>query len=168
MSAFAKWAVTLALPTALWIGCARTVPQRAPVAADATPGVTLNTGGDTRGTVLYDPVLSPPAPANPYAAVSDKIVLPERQKIAWELAEIDLHAHRQAALACPVPTPSSPNYSRRNTRVAAERQAEFNAYLLEKYRARFCNQFHVTYDQIAMIREEGRDKDWPMPPSPPD
>ena len=164
MSAFAKWAVSLVLPTVLWAGCVRTVPP--PVPQDAkSPGVTLNTGGDTRGTVLYDPALSPPPPPNPYAAVSDKIVLPERQKIAWELAEIDLHAHLQAAKAYPVPTPASPNYSKRNARDAAERQAEFNAYLLEKYRARFCNQFRVTYDQIALISEEGRDKNWPMPPS---
>ena len=82
------------------------------------------------------------------------------------LAEIDIHAHRQAVNAYPVPEAGSPGYSKSAARDDAERQATFNAYLLEKYHARFCNQFHVTYDQLALLREEGRDKNWPMPPSP--
>ena len=80
------------------------------------------------------------------------------------LAEIDIHAHQQAAKAYPVPDIGSPGYlSKSKSRDSAEQQASFNAYLLEKYHARFCNQFHVTYDQIALIIEESRDKSWPMP-----
>lgn len=82
------------------------------------------------------------------------------------LAEIDIHAHLQAANAYPVPEAGSPDYSKSSARDTAERQASFNAYLLEKYHARFCNQFHVTYDELTLIREEGRDKNWPMPSSP--
>ncbi len=157
-----KWGVRLALASLLCAGCARTIP---PPASESKPaGVTANSGGDTRGAVLFQPGPSPAHPPDPYAAVSSKIVLPQRQRIAWELGEIDIHAHRQAAQAFPVPDTSSPGYSKSRARDAAERQAEFNVYLLEKYRARFCNQFHVTYDQIALIREEGQDKNWPMPP----
>ena len=134
-------------------------PQPAPIA-----GVTANSGGDTRGTVSYRPDPAPANPPDPYAAVSSKLTLPERQKLAWMLAEIDSHAHQQAANAYPVPEPGSPGYSSKSAaRDTAEQQATFNAYLLEKYHARFCNQFHVTYDQLALIREEGRDKNWPMP-----
>jgi len=138
-----------------------------PAAPEEKPtGVTANSGGDTRGTVLYHPGPPQPHPPDPYAVVSSKIVLPQREKIAWELAEIDAHAHQQAAHAFPVPEPGNPSYlSKSKSRDAAERQASFNAYLLEKYYARFCNQFHVTYDQITLITEEGRDKHWPMPPS---
>ncbi len=145
-------------------GCAP--PPAAPPAPAFDPppaGVTANSGGDTRGTISYQPAPPPAGPPDPYLAVSGKIVLPERQKLAWMLAEIDLHAHRQAENAFPVPPPGRPGYSKSAARNAAEKQAEFNAYLLEKYRARFCNQFSVTYDQIALISEEGRDKNWPMP-----
>jgi len=47
-------------------------------------------------------------------------------------------------------------------------QAQFNAYLLEKYHAHFCNQYHLTYDQMLLIIKEGREKNWPLPPAPPD
>ncbi len=126
-------------------------------------GVTANSGGDTRGTVSYRP--GPPLVhlPDPYAGISGKITLPQRQKLTWMLTEIDIHAHRQAANAFPVPEPGSLGYSKSAARDTAERQATFNAYLLEKYNARFCNQFHVTYDQLALLREEGRDKNWPMP-----
>ena len=154
----------------LLAGCTQTAPIKTPAeAADAkTPGVTANSGGDTRGTILYRPSQLPANVPDPYAAVSGKFVLAQRQKLAYELAEIDLHAHRQAASAYPVPAPSSPGYSKQKSQTDAERQALFNAYLLEKYRARFCNQFHVTYDQLALIIQEGRDKNWPMPPDPKD
>ena len=149
----------------IFAGCDRVPPQ--PPAAEPKPaGVTANSGGDTRGTVLYQ---SGPLSAHlpdPYTAVSGKFVLAQRQRLAWELAEIDQHAHRQAAEAYPVPTVSSPGYSKSKAQTAAEQQALFNTYLLEKYHARFCNQFHVSYDQLTLITEEGRDKNWPLPPAP--
>ncbi len=150
------------LPVIALAGCTRVAPPAPPPAAPLI-GVTANSGGDTRGTVSYRPGPAPVHPFDPYAAVSAKIALPQRQKYAWMLAEIDIHAHRQAANAYPVPEAGSPSYSKSTARDDAERQATFNAYLLEKYHARFCNQFHVTYDQLALIREEGRDKNWPMP-----
>ena len=158
----------LALLLSLLAGCTHTPP---PVSAGATPpaadpkpaGVTANSGGDTRGTILYQPGPAAASLVDPYTAVSSKIILPQRQKLAWELAEIDSHAHRQAANAYPVPEAGSPGYSKSAARDAAEQQASFDAYLLEKYHARFCNQFHVTYDQLALIIQEGRDKNWPMP-----
>ncbi len=130
------------------------------------PGVTANSGGDTRGTILYQPASTSAVPPDLYAAVSGKYVLPQRQKMAWELAEIDLHAHQQAENAYPVPQASSAHYSKQTALQAAEHQAQFNVYLLEKYHAHFCNQFGVTYDQLALIIQEGRDKNWPMPPVP--
>ncbi len=167
------YAVLRLLPAALLVsvlaGCARPArPAPLPVSApaDPPPGVTANSGGDTRGTVAYRPSPIPENPPDPYAAISGKIVLPQRQKLAWMLAEIDIHAHQQAANAYPVPEAGSPGYSKSTARDDAERQATFNAYLLEKYHARLCNQFHVTYDELALLREEGRDKNWPMPPSP--
>ena len=148
-------------------GCTRPAPPAPPPASQPAPaGVTANSGGDTRGTVSYRPGPTPVHPSDPYADISGKIALPQRQKFAWMLAEIDIHAHRQAANAYPVPEAGSPGYSKSAARDDAEQQATFNAYLLEKYHARFCNQFHVTYDQLALLREEGRDKNWPMPPSP--
>lgn len=170
MSAFANRLVPAAalLAAALLAaaGCSHPAPPGALSGApDTTAGVTANSGGDTRGTVLYHPAPPPSVPLpSPYAAVSDKVVLPERQKIAYALAEIDQHAHAQAVNASPVPFPGSPGYSRQKAQTAAERQALLNVYLLEKYHARFCNQFHVTYDQLALIAQEGRDKNWPLPP----
>lgn len=158
----------LLLPALLiFAGCAQTAPPRPPAEAADTkpPGVTANSGGDTRGTILFQSGPAPAKPQDPYAAVSGKFVLPQRQKFAYELAGIDLHAHQQAANAYPVPTPGSPGYTKQKAQTDAERQALFNAYLLEKYHARFCNQFHVTYDQLALIVQEGRDKNWPMPPA---
>jgi hypothetical protein len=108
----------------------------------------------------------PANPPDPYAAISGKITLPQRQKLAYALAEIDLHAHQQAENAYSVPSASSPGYSKKRALHIAEHQAQFNVYLLEKYHARFCNQFGVTYDQLALIIQEGRDKNWPMPPVP--
>jgi len=168
MYAFASRIWSLLPALLIFAGCTQTAPVKPPAeAADTkTPGVTANSGGDTRGTVLYQPGPSPVNPPDPYSAVSSKFVLPQRQKFAYELAEIDLHAHQQAANAYPVPDASSPGYSKQKAQTAAERQALFNVYLLEKYHARFCNQFHVTYDQLALIVQEGRDKNWPMPPSP--
>lgn len=155
----------VSLPALLLIGltgCTRTAPPT-PLPAAPAGGVTANSGGDTRGTISYRPGPVPAHVPDPYAAISGTLVLPQRQKYAWMLAEIDIHAHRQAASAFPVPEAGSPSYSKSAARDIAERQATFNAYLLEKYDARFCNQFHVTYDQLALLREEGRDKNWPMP-----
>jgi hypothetical protein len=160
-------AVRLFLPTLLLIalaGCTRPVSPAPPPVFQPPPGVTANSGGDTRGTISYRPGPAPANPPDPYAAISGKIVLPQRQKLAWMLAEIDIHAHQQAANAYPVPEAGSPGYSSKAAaQDTAEQQAAFNAYLLEKYDARFCNQFHVTYDELALLREEGRDKNWPMP-----
>lgn len=118
-----------------------------------------------RGTVLYQPNPSQ-MPPNPYALVSDKFVLAQRQKMAWALEEIDQHAHLQAVHAFPVPDPSWKGYTKIKASIAAQQQARFDAYLLEKYHARFCNQFHVTYDQLMLLIQEGREKSWPMPPVP--
>jgi len=170
MIASARGFVLLAPALLCFAGCAQPAlpPPPKPPAADPKPvGVTANSGGDTRGTILYQPGPASAIPPDPYAAVSSKWVLPQRQKLAWMLAEIDLHAHEQAAKAYPVPDIGSPGYlSKSKSRESAEQQASFNAYLLEKYHARFCNQFHVTYNQIALMTEEGRDKNWPMPPVP--
>ena len=59
-------------------------------------GVTANSGGDTRGTVMYHPPASPQTPTDPYEAVSGKFVIGQRQHMAWALAEIHDHAHLQA------------------------------------------------------------------------
>ncbi|MGI4788084.1 MAG: hypothetical protein ACRYFS_04460 [Janthinobacterium lividum] len=170
MSAFTKWAMLLVLTLATLAGCTQTASTKTgPSTAAAeigSPGVTANSGGDTRGTILYEPSPAPAKPTDPYATVSGKFVLPLRQKMAWELAEIDLHAHQQAENAYPVPDPSSPSYSKVTALRDANHQAQFNAYLLEKYHARFCNEFGVTYDQLVLIIQEGREKNWPMPPVP--
>ena len=170
MSNFADRTLLLSLAAVLLTGCARTVPLTAPpspVAAPVVkpPGVTANSGGDTRGTVLYQPNSAPASPPDPYAAITRKYTLAQRQRMAWALAEIDLYAHRQAEAAFPVPDSSSPGYTKKSALHIAEHQAEFNAYLLEKYQAHFCNQFGVTYDQLALLIQEGRDQNWPMPPA---
>ena len=161
-------ALLLAVP--ILAGCAPSPPLPdlpKPAHEVRAPGVTLNgAGGDTRGTVLYQPSQPPKTLPNPYALVSDKFVLARRQQMAWALAEIDGHAHLQALHAYPVPDPSWKGYSKVNASLQAQRQARFNAYLLEKYHARFCNQFHVTYDQLILLIKEGREKGWPMPPVP--
>ena len=166
MSVFAI-RLLLAAAVLAFAGCSRSGPPAALSGADTkTVGVTANSGGDTRGTILYRP--APPAAVptpSPYAAVSDHFVLPERQKLAYALAEIDQHAHSQAVQADPVPTPGGSGYSKQKAQTAAERQALLNVYLLEKYHARFCNQFHISYDQLALIIQEGRDKNWPLPPA---
>ena len=171
MSAFVNRAALLVLTLAALAGCTQTMPKKTPPpfteAPDPkSPGVTANSGGDTRGTILYQPSPLPAQAPDPYAAVSGKFVLAQRRKLAYMLAEIDLHAHQQAENAYPVPEASSPGYSKQIALQDAERQAQFNAYLLEKYHARFCNQFGVTYDQLALIIQEGRDQNWPMPPVP--
>ena len=162
----------LFLPVLLLVtGCARTIPTALPAPTPAQPkppGVTANSGGDTRGTILYQPGPLPAVPPDPYAALSSQFVLPERQKMAWALAEIDRHAHLQAENAYPVPAVPGTGYAKIKAQTRAEQQAQFNAYLLEKYHARFCNQFGITYDQLALIIQEGRDKNWPMPPDPKD
>ena len=170
MSVFANRAALLVLIVAV-TGCTQTSPTKTEPSSAAmdttkTPGVTTNSGGDTRGTILYQPGLAPGPPPDPYVVVSSKFVLPQRQKLAYALAEIDIHAHRQAENAYPVPEASSPGYSKKKALAVAEHQAEFNAYLLEKYHARFCNQFGVTYDQLALLIQEGRAENWPMPPVP--
>ena len=176
MSVFPRRAApALALTALLLGGCHQPAPPPPP--APPRPGVSANSGGDTRGTILYQPAPTPRAtspqappkpPPNPYAPVSDKFVIGQRQQMAWALAEIDLHAHQQSLHGYPVPDPSWKGYSRAKAQAQAVRQAQFNAYLLEKYHARFCNQFHVTYDQLVLIIREGREKNWPMPPAPKD
>lgn len=147
-------------------GCGHPAPLPAP--PPTAQGVSLNSGGDTRGAVLYHPVAPPAKAHNPYALVSDKFVIGKRQQMAWALAEIDDHAHRQAENAYPVPDDSWRGYTKLKALAEARRQAAFNAYLLEKYHARFCNQYRVSYDQLILIIQEGREKGWPMPPAPPE
>ena len=156
----------LATAALMAAGCSKPPPPPAP--APPPSGVSANSGGDTRGTVLYHPPPPPKKPPNPYAAVSDKIVIGQRQRLAWALAEIDLHAHAQALQTYPVPDPSWRGYTYTKQKAVdqALRQAKFNAYLLEKHHARFCNQFHISYDQLVLIIKEGREKNWPMPPAP--
>ena len=62
-----------------------------------------------------------------------------------------------------VPDPSWKGYDKEKSLAQARHQARFNAYLLEKYRARFCNQYHLSYDQMKLIIQESRLKNWPMP-----
>ena len=152
----------LALAAGVAGGCSKPPP---PPPVSKPPGVSANSGGDTRGTVLYHPVPPPKTPPNPYALVSDKFVIGERQRMAWALAEIDLHAHQQAFRTYPVPDPSWRGYTKQKAAAQALRQAQFNAYLLEKHHAHFCNQFHLSYDQLILIVKEGREKGWPMPPA---
>jgi len=149
---------------ALAAGCSKPPPPPAP--APLSTGVSANSGGDTRGTVLYHPAPLPKKPPNPYAPVSDKFVIAQRQRMAWALAEIDLHAHTQALHTYPVPDSSWRGYTKQKALGQALRQAQFNAYLLEKHHAHFCNQFHLSYDQLVLIIKEGREKNWPMPPVP--
>ena len=168
MSFFPTWPVPLlaALATAALMaaGCSKPPPPPPPVSAP--PGVSANSGGDTRGTVLYHPAPPLPKPPDPYAPVSDKFVIGQRQRMAWALAEIDLHAHAQALHTYPVPDPSWRSYTKQKALAQALRQAQFNAYLLEKHHAHFCNQFNMSYDQLVLIIKEGREKNWPMPPVP--
>ena len=167
MSCFSREAAGLALAALLAAGCSH---APAPVPDDkpsASAGVTANSGGDTRGTILFHTPVHPPKTApDPYEAVSSKFVISERQKMAWALAELDDHAHVASVHAYPVPDPSWKGYNRDKSLAQAQRQAQFDAYLLEKYHARFCAQFHLTYDQMILIIQEGRQKGWPMPPPP--
>lgn len=118
--------------------------------------------------MLYHPPPPPKALPNPYLPVSSKFVIGQRQQMAWALAEIDYHAHLQALHTYPVPDASWKGYTKENAVTDALHQAQFNAYLLEKYHAHFCNQYHLTYDQMLLIIKEGREKNWPLPPAPPD
>jgi len=144
-------------------GCVKPPPPPAPL--PPPPGVSVLAAGDTRGTVLYHPA-PPRKPPDPYAPVSDKFVIAQRQELAWELAEIDQHAHAQAARTYPVPDPSWRGYTKQKAVAQALRQAQFNAYLLEKHHAHFCNRFRLSYDQLVLIIKEGREKNWPAPPAP--
>ena len=160
----ASLTAALAIAALIAAGCSKPPPP--PAHTPLSTGVSANSGGDTRGTVLYHP--APPAkkPPDPYAAVSSKLVIGQRQRLAWALAEIDLHAHEQALRTYPVPDPSWRGYTKQKAVAQALRQAQFNAYLLEKHHAHFCNQFNISYDQLVLIIKEGREKNWPMPPVP--
>ena len=158
-------ATTLAVSALASAGCFHPSP---PVKPLHPAGVTANSGGDTRGTILYHPAALPKPVPDPYEAVSSKFVIGQRQRMAWALAEIDQHAHLQAFHVYPVPDPTWRGYTKEKALAQAQRQAEFNAYLLEKYHARFCNQFGLTYDQMILIIKEGRAKNWPMPTAPKD
>jgi len=168
MSSFSRQVASgLALAALLAAGCSQKPPPIPSIRPSSPAGVTANFGGDTRGTILYRTPAHPPKPLpDPYEAVSSKIVIGERQKMAWALAELDDHAHLAAVHAYPVPDPSWKGYDKDKSLAQARRQAQFDAYLLEKYHARFCNQFHLTYDQLILIIQEGRQKGWPMPPPP--
>ncbi len=72
------------------------------------------------------------------------------------------------SMSIPFPTRPGSGYTKQKAQAQALRQAQFNAYLLEKYHARFCNQFHLTYDQMILIVKESREKNWPLPPAPKD
>ena len=174
MSSFSRQAASrlapalLAFSSLLVAGCAPSSPSTSSLKPSVPTGVTADSGGDTRGTILYH--TPPHAPAkpmpDPYEAVSSKFVIGERQKMAWALAELDDHAHLAAVHAYPVPDPSWKGYDKEKSVAQARRQARFNAYLLEKYRARFCNQYHLSYDQMKLIIQESRQKNWPMPTPP--
>lgn len=143
-------------------GCARPIspPPDAP-----PPGVTANSGGDTRGTVLYRPAPPPPVPAaDPYAALSSRFVIGQRQQMAAALTQLGLDAHTQAALKFPVPERGSPRYSKPFASVRAQQQAKLQVQLLEQSHARFCAQYQVTFDQCALLLREAREKHWPLPP----
>ena len=144
-------------------GCSKPPPPPAPA---PSTGISVDGGKDTRGTIPYHPPPPPKTPPNPYALVSDKFVLGQRQRMAWALAEIDNHAHQQALQTYPVPDPSWRGYTKQKAVAQALRQADFNRYLLEKHHAHFCNEFHLSYDQLILIIKEGREKNWPMPPAP--
>ena len=171
MSSFSRQAASrlapglLAFSSLLVAGCAPSSPSASSIKTSVSVGVTANSGGDTRGTILYHtPPHAPVKPMpDPYDAVSSKFVIGERQKMAWALAELDDHAHLAAVHAYPVPDPSWKGYDKEKSLDQARRQARFNAYLLEKYRAHFCNQYHLSYDQVKLIIQESRLKNWPMP-----
>lgn len=144
-------------------GC---VPPAAPPPVDTTPaGVTANSGGDTRGTVLYQPAPPPLVPAaDPYAALSGRLVIGQRQQMAAALVQMNTDAHTRAALKYPVPEPGSPRYSKQFASVRAQQQAKLEIQLLEQSRARFCTQSQVTFDQCELLLREAREKHWPLPP----
>ncbi len=148
-------------------GCDRPVPAPAnPVPANSAspPGVTANSGGDTRGTVLYRPAPPPLVPAaDPYTALSGRFVIGQRQQMAAALVQIGTSAHTQAALRYPVPEPDSPRYSKPFASVRAQQQAKLEIQLLEQSRAHFCAQYQVTFDQCELLLREAREKHWPLP-----
>ena len=174
MSSFSRQATSrlamsfLAVSGIFAAGCSPSPPLASSIKPHVSVGVTANSGGDTRGTILYHtPPHAPVKPMlDPYDAVSSKFVIGERQKMAWALAELDDHAHLAAVHAYPVPDPSWKGYDKEKSLAQARHQARFNAYLLEKYRARFCNQYHLSYDQMKLIIQESRLKNWPMPVPP--
>lgn len=142
-----------------------TPPLNMPPPDTPPPGVTANSGGDTRGTVLYQPAPQPSVPAaNPYAALSDRFVIGQRQQMAAALVQMDIDAHTQAALKYPVPQLGSPRYSKQFASVRAQQQAKLETQLLEQSRARFCAQYQVTFDQCELLLREARAKHWPLPP----
>ena len=144
-------------------GCAR--PAAPPPLDTRLPGVTANSGGDTRGTILYRPAPPPAVPApDPYAALSSRFVIGQRQQMAAALTQMDTHAHTWAALKYPIPAPGSPRYSKPFASVRAQQQARLQTQLLEQSRTRFCTQSGVTFDQCEMLLREARQKHWPLPP----
>ncbi len=144
-------------------GCAR--PVAPPPLDMRPPGVTANSGGDTRGTVLYRPAPPPAVPAaDPYAALSSRFVIARRQQMAAALVQMDTDAHTRAALKYPVPQPGSPRYSKPFASVRAQQQARLETQILEQSRARFCAQHGVTFDQCELFLREARQQHWPLPP----
>lgn len=170
MSSFSRRRAALLLSLIALAGAGCTHPAPPDVPKPGPHGVSIGADGDVRGTVMYHPPVLPAKqpPPNPYTSVSDKFVIGKRQEMAWALAEIDDHAHLQAFHVYPVPDPTWKGYTKEKALAQALRQARFNAYLLEKYHARFCSQYHISYDQLTLIIKEGREKNWPMPTPPKD
>jgi len=148
-------------------GCDRPMPAPvtpAPVTPAPPAGVTANSGGDTRGTVLYEPTPPPLVSlADSYTALSDRFVIGQRQQMAAALVQMNTYAHTRAALRYPVPEPGSPRYSKQFASVRAQQQAKLQTQLLEQSHARFCTQFQMTFDQCELLLREARQKHWPLP-----
>ena len=142
-------------------GCAR---PAAPPPDTRLPGVTANSGGDTRGTILYEPAPPPATSADPYAALSSRFVIGQRQQMAAALTRMDTDAHAQAALKYPIPAPGTPRYSKQFASIRAQQQARLETQLVDQSHARFCNQYHLTYDDCLLLLQEAREKHWPLPP----
>ena len=147
----------LLLAVAGLAGCAR--PAAPPPLDAPLPGVTANSGGDTRGTILYRPG---PPPAVPDAALSSRFVIGQRQQMAAALFQGDAEAHTRAALRYPIPERGSPRYSKPFASIRAQQQAQLNTQLLEQSRAHFCTQYQMTFDQCELLLREARAKHWPL------
>ncbi len=82
--------------------------------------------------------------------------------MAAALFQMDTDAHTRAVLKYPVPERGSPRYSKPFASIRAQQQAQLNTQLLEQARARFCSQYHVTFDDCLLLLREAREKHWPL------